>query len=68
MGTSTNAVLFYGYNLGGSDGWLIEEAGEYGEWDSDWYQPEDEDCEGVIEEAAKRLLAATGFTETDWRA
>lgn len=64
MGMSSRARLAYGYALGGdedSDGWLIEEASEYGEWEPDW-QGED----GITEAAEARMLASVGFTETDW--
>lgn len=64
MGTSTNAVLAYGYNLGGADaGWAFREVGEYGEAALDWYDPEAEDDEGFASAAAARLLASVGFTE-----
>lgn len=68
MGQSTNAMLVYGYNLGGGeDDWHVEEAtGEYGELKLDWYDEDSED--GFIEQAVARLLRAAGFTETDWRA
>jgi hypothetical protein len=69
MSTSTDAILAYGYDLGGDDEWKIHEAGEYGELPTlDWYDPEtDED--GFEEMAERRLLAeVAGFAETDWRA
>lgn len=76
MGVSTNAVLVYGYDLGGEDDeWLVEEtSGEYGELALDWYseavedeRDEDEDDEetGFIAAAKRRLIAASGFTETN---
>ncbi len=70
MGTSTDAILAYGYNLGGGeDEWHIQEAdGEYGEWTSDWYDPEDEDRDDFVTAAEQRLLVAAGFTQTDWQA
>lgn len=67
MGMSTDAILAYGYDLGGGDGWKINGLGEYGELPTiDWYDPEsDEDFEEAIE---RRLLAQiANFTETDWR-
>lgn len=70
MGQSTNGMLVYGYNFGGLDGWEIEEAGEYGEWQPEWLNSdsdEDED-DDVIEAAGKVLLASVGFAETDWQA
>lgn len=67
MGMSTDAILAYGYDLGGADGWKINDLGEYGELPTlDWYDPDsDEDFEEAIE---RRLLSQlAGFTETDWR-
>lgn len=66
MGMSASGILAYGYNLGGGDGWEIAETGEYGEPALDWFDPEAEDTDFVTE-AEKRLLAAAGFTETDWQ-
>ncbi|MFL1903116.1 hypothetical protein ACJWDR_29025 [Streptomyces tauricus] len=71
MGTSTNAMLVYGYHLGGGDGeWLLQDAGEYGELPTlDWYTPDSEDGDDFITAAEKRLLAQLAdFTETDWQA
>lgn len=70
MGQSTNGVLAYGYDLGGGDGdWKIEEVGEYGEWEPEWLEvDEDEDSEDLITQAGERLMASVGFTETDWHA
>ncbi|MEV4909336.1 hypothetical protein AB0N46_32405 [Streptomyces albidoflavus] len=70
MGMSTNALLVYGYDLGGDDGgWELEGAGEYGELPPlDWYNPDDADADfwGAAE---NRLLATlAGFTEADWQA
>ncbi|MFH8751065.1 hypothetical protein ACH4GK_32010 [Streptomyces rimosus] len=63
MGQSTDAMLVYGYHLGGGDsGWELEGLGEYGELpDLPWYGPE-----GDFQAAAERHLLATlaGFTET----
>lgn len=66
MGTSTNAMLVYGYDLGSDDEWKLEGAGEYGEYDfnaHDWYGED----EGFEESVEVKLLAAHGFTETDWQ-
>lgn len=64
MGQSTNAMLVYGYHLGGGDsGWELENLGEYGELPAlPWYRDEDSD----FQEAAERQLLAqlVGFTET----
>jgi hypothetical protein len=70
MGQSTNAVLAYGYDLGGDEGeWKIRETDEYGGIDASnastlaWYDDESDD--GFIEQAQRRLLAEiAGFTET----
>jgi len=67
MGTSTNGVLAYGYDLNNGDGWLIQEVGEYGEPRLDWYD-DSEEAEGFVTQATEKLLAdVAGFTETDWR-
>lgn len=70
MGTSTDGILAYGYDLGGPDeGWNIRFAGVEDEYENpDWYDDENEEGDGFGEVAMKRLLAAVGFTETDWRA
>ncbi|MFC9465187.1 hypothetical protein [Streptomyces coelicoflavus] len=64
MGQSTDALLVYGYHLGGGDGWELEGLGEYGELPAlPWYDSEDEgdDFQGAAE---RRLLAQlAGFTE-----
>ncbi|MER7361887.1 hypothetical protein [Nonomuraea wenchangensis] len=62
MGTSTNAMLAYGYDLGSADGWKIREAGEFSEPILDWYDEDSDD--GFIEQAEARLLAAHGLTGT----
>jgi hypothetical protein len=66
MGQSTNGILAYGYDLGGEEGgWKVREAGEYGEltlpWLPDPEAEEDYDLEELLE---RRLLDASGFTET----
>lgn len=61
MGTSTDAVLAYGYDLCGEP-WKIREADEYGELALDWYDEEDD--EDFPAQAMRRLLNASGFTET----
>ena len=70
MGSSANGMLVYGYDLGGEDGeWKIREVGEYGALKLSWYEEpegEDEDSEDdeFTEAAKRRLLVASGFTET----
>lgn len=64
MSTSTNGILAYGYDLAGGDAeWKVREVGEYGELELGWLDEEDDDFWTVAE---KRLLAAAGFTETDY--
>lgn len=64
MGQSTNAMLAYGYDLGGEEEWKVREAGEYGELPAlDWYDPDDEDGDDFQSAAERRLLASVGFTE-----
>lgn len=58
MGTSTDAILAYGYNLGGDDGWELRDADQYGEINLDWYDPDDDDTDFATE-AMKRLRAAS---------
>lgn len=69
MGTSTNAMLVYGYHLGGDEGgWQVEGVGEYGELLAlDWHDSEDADAD-FQGDAELRLLASVGFTEINWRA
>jgi hypothetical protein len=68
MGTSTDAILAYGYDLGGGDEWQVRELDEYGSlipntggWVPD---PETEDDYDLIGLAERHLLNASGFTET----
>ncbi len=70
MGITVKAELHYGYNLGDSetDGWQFAEVSdeEYnGTPTMPWW---DEDGDGLAGQAEKVLLAAVGFTETDWSA
>lgn len=60
MGQSTNAILAYGYDLGGSDEWKIREVGEYGEFpERAWHAGDN-----VVEDAERHLLSEiAGFTE-----
>ena len=62
MGQSTNAVLAYGYDLGSGEEWKIAEVGEYGDLAVDWFDEDHED--GFLGQAERRLLNASGFTET----
>lgn len=63
MGRSLSAKLIYGYDLGGGeDEWKIAEVGEYGDLAVDWFDEDSED--GFDEQAERRLLNASGFTET----
>lgn len=60
MGTSTDAILAYGYDLGEWD--KIREAGEFGELTLPWLNDDSDD--GYREQAERHLLNASGFTET----
>jgi hypothetical protein len=68
MGVSTDAILAYGYDLGGGDEWQVRELDEYGGLIPDtggWVpDPETEDDYDLIELAERHLLNASGFTET----
>jgi hypothetical protein len=67
MGVSTDGIFAYGFNLGGDEGgWKVEGAGEWGNWEPTWYDPDGEDS--LTEVIERRLLASVGFTETDWQA
>lgn len=69
MGTSTNAVLAYGFNLSDGDDWLIKEVGEYGQPVIDWYDDREEAEDGFVAQAeTKLLISLAGFTETHWSA
>ena len=57
MGVSTDGIVAYGYNLGGVDeGWKVREAGEYGDLELDWWDPEGDD--DFVDCAEERLKAA----------
>jgi hypothetical protein len=64
MGQSTNGILAYGYDLGGDEEFKVQGVGEYGELKLDWYDPEAEDGDDFQAAAERRLLVASGFTET----
>lgn len=68
MGTRTDAILAYGYDLGGDGEWKVREVDEYGGlmpgaggWVPDPEAEEDYDLTGLAE---RHLLDASGFTET----
>lgn len=63
MGTTTDAYLMYGYDLGSDDEWKLHGVDEDEAWEPEWLEDDD-----LIESAAVRLREAAGFTETDWRA
>lgn len=70
MGQSTDGILIYGYDLGGGGGeWQIVEAAEHGYWKPQWLAEDDKDAADPDwdEIIPDRLLAAHGWTETDWR-
>lgn len=74
MGTSTDGILAYGYDLGGSGNeWLFAEVdGEYGPPTMPWFleATEADDPDGERDYGGlfmDRLLAVHGFTETDWQ-
>ena len=71
MGQSTDGILAYGYDLGGEEGFKVREVGEYGDLAVSWWCPDpdaeesDDDEPRDFQAAAKRrLLDASGFTET----
>jgi hypothetical protein len=63
MGTSTDALLMWGYDLGGGDDpWKVEGVDEYGSIERPWLG-EGDDFESA---AMKVLLATVGYTETEY--
>lgn len=58
MGRSTDALLVYGYDLGGDEEWNVPEPEDQDEEDG-------EDEYGLIERVAAKLLVAAGFNEPD---
>lgn len=62
MGTTTNGILAYGYDLGSGDEWRVDGASV-----ARMEALADDDA-GLTEAVEAALLAAVGFTETDWRA
>lgn len=70
MGMTIQAEMHYGYNLGDTDrgtGWEFAEVTDEdaGTPALPWW---DENGDSFGEQAMTQLLAAAGFTETDWRA
>ncbi|MFJ4627118.1 hypothetical protein [Streptomyces sp. NPDC088847] len=58
MGQSTDALLVYGYNLGGPpEEWYVQETGSYGLLDVPWWDQEQDDPT-FTEAAATRLREA----------
>lgn len=68
MGQSTNGMLVYGFDLGSNESeWKVREVGEYGALAVPWFDETDEDSEPADDFetlAVRRLLDASGFTET----
>lgn len=61
MGSSAHGELIYGYELGGYDGWSINQTGEFGELEVDWFRDdEDADHNDFVEACQRRLLASAG--------
>ncbi|MGW1998586.1 hypothetical protein [Embleya sp. NPDC001921] len=67
MGSHADAVLAYGYNLGGGEKWEVAEAtGEYGGLNLDWFTDyEGDDDPDFAEAAAQHLLDAIGVRTGD---
>lgn len=68
MGNAASGILAYGFDLGSDESeWLVEEVDEYGGLDVArfaWFNQDDDD--DFVTQAGDHLLAASGFTETDW--
>lgn len=61
MGQATDAILAYGYDLGG-DGWKLEGLGEYGELPPlPWWDDEDDFPDAAVRHLLTQIV---GFTET----
>lgn len=61
MGSSADGELMYGYELDGYSEWAIEETGEFGELEVDWFQDDDAaDRDDFVEACQRRLLASAG--------
>lgn len=67
VGTSTDGILAYGYDLGSPDEWKVEGLAAYGELVRPWLPAVDEDGPDFAAAVEAALLATTGFTETDDR-
>lgn len=62
MGRSTNALLAYGYDLGGdANGWKVQETDEYGGLAVDWYDDETGDFREDVEAVLTRALPGHGL-------
>ncbi|MFG1964228.1 hypothetical protein [Nonomuraea sp. NPDC049028] len=63
---SNEAMLAYGYDLGGTGEWKVREAfeDEDGWLILDWFGPEDEENGHFAEAAMEQMLTMVGFTET----
>ncbi|MGX1513976.1 hypothetical protein [Streptomyces collinus] len=62
MGRATNALLAYGYNLGGSDnGWEVQETDDYGGLAVDWYDEETGDFRADVEAVLAHALPGHGL-------
>lgn len=67
MGSSPDAHIGYGFDLGYAEDFNAAERDEYGSPDLPWFDEEEDD--GLSDKAEKLLLVeVAGFTETDWRA
>jgi hypothetical protein len=66
MGRATDAILAYGYDLGGPAGeWKVQETDEYGGLTGiDWYDEDDDDTDFVGSAQQQLLARLAGFTET----
>jgi len=72
VGQTAEAYLQYGYNLGGTDGWLLDGVGEYEDWRPSWLPQDDAAFHDVIKSVGygdvvhQRLTRViAGFTEPE---
>lgn len=62
VGVSTDAILAYGYDLGGPEEWKIQGVEQWAaDPPFDWYDRDNDDGYGFVDQAQRRLLAAVGY-------
>lgn len=62
MSSSPRGILAYGYDLGGPEGWKLENCDQYGNFEFSWYNRFDQ-LGSWMGHAELQLLTIVGFTE-----